>query len=81
MAWVIMPTGLVSMTEGQERVEVAATNLLAAIDQLDRRFPGLARRLVAGHSVVVDGTLYATVSTIALDADSEISFVPSIAGG
>ena len=81
MAWVTVPTGLLSMTEGHQRVEVAAPNLLAAIDELDRRFPGMAPRLERGHSVVVDGTLHAGISAVALDADSEVSFVASIAGG
>lgn len=81
MAWVIVPPGLTDLTEGQDRIEVTATNALGAIDELEQRFPGVAGRLDVGHSVVVDGTLHASISTIPLNDDSEVRFVPSIAGG
>lgn len=81
MAEVIVPTDLLVLTEGQRRVEVAADDLLVALERLDERFPGFTAKLETGHSVVVDGTLHAVVSAVPLNPDSEVRFVPMVAGG
>ena len=81
MAEIEIPSQLRSDTDGAASVTVDATNLLAALRELDHRFDGLGRRLRTGRSVVVDGVLHPTVGPVPLEPDSHVSFVASVAGG
>ena len=81
MAEIEIPSPLRSDTGGAATVNVEATNLLAALRELDHRFDGLGRRLRTGRSVVVDGVLHPTVGPVPLEPDSHVSFVASVAGG
>lgn len=81
MAWVTVPTDLLVLTQGERRLEVAADDLLVALERLDERFPGFTAKLETGYSVVVDGTLHAVVSAVPVTAESEVRFVPMVAGG
>lgn len=90
MATVRIPGPLRRYTNGERLITVAAGTLAAAIDEMDRRFPGLRQRLVDA-----DGQVHSFVSIFVgeqdvrlldglatpLDTQAEVSIIPAMAGG
>lgn len=90
MATVRIPGPLRRYTGGERLITVAAGTLAAAIDEMDRRFPGLRQRLVDA-----DGHVHSFVSIFVgeqdvrlldglatpLNAQAEVSIIPAMAGG
>ena len=67
-------------TQGQEAIEVQATNLFGLVRELDARFPGIGRFIETSASIAVDGeAIHAW--TRALTNESEVVLFPKIAGG
>ena len=87
MANVFIPALLRKLTGGKDRTTATGATLREIIDDLERQFPGFRDRVVengdlAGsiavsiNSEVITGGLSESVP-----AESEIHFVPAIAGG
>ncbi len=75
------------MTAGRDRVTVSGKNLREAIADLDRQFPGIASQLIedgdlkASIAVSIDGEVGTTGVLDSVRENSEIHFMPAIAGG
>lgn len=81
MASVVLPSRLGRWTGGQERVEVAASNVRQLIDALDARFPGLGEKLREGSAISIDGEIIQDPLLEPIEPDSEVHFLPPISGG
>lgn len=81
MATVVLPTRLAALTQGVEQVEVEADSVRALIDALDTRFPGLGEKLREGTAVAIDGEIIQDALLEPLEPDSEVHFLPRLAGG
>jgi sulfur-carrier protein len=89
-ARVRIPTPLRQLTKGERLIEVGAADLGQAIDELDRRFPGLRARLLDEHGEVLrfvnifvnerDVRFLGGLRTPLADG-AEVSIVPAMAGG
>ncbi len=75
------------LTGGHDRVTVSGKNLREAIADLDRQFPGIANQLLdngdikASIAVAIDGEVGTSGVLDTIRENSEIHFMPSIAGG
>ncbi len=75
------------MTAGRDRVAVSGKNLREAIADLDRQFPGIADQLLdngdikASIAVSIDGEVGTNGVLDTIRENSEIHFLPAIAGG
>ncbi len=85
-----IPTPLRGMTNGQGKVEVAASSMGGLIDQLDEAYPGIKARLVdeSGQlhyyvNLYLNGEDVRFMDGLGTSANSgdEVSIVPSVAGG
>jgi sulfur-carrier protein len=87
MPVVWIPVTLRSLTGGEETVRAAGATMREVIDTLETRFPGIRERLCDGDSlrpglaVVIDNQVSRAGLWQSVSADSEIHFVPAIAGG
>ena len=87
MAVVWIPALMRPLTAGQESVPVAGATLREVIDALDAKFPGIKDRLCQGDavrpglSVVIDGQIVRGGFSEAVQENSEVHFIPAIAGG
>jgi molybdopterin synthase sulfur carrier subunit len=87
MALVWIPPLLRDLTGGRETATVPGANVGQLIEALEQRFPGMRARLCPGGvlrpglAVVVDGQLGRLGLLEAARPDSEVHFVPAIAGG
>jgi len=75
------------LTRGQDRTTATGATLGELINDLDRQFPGFRERVVehgdlAGSiAVSINGEVITGGLSEPIPADSEIHFVPAIAGG
>ena len=75
------------LTQGAEKVKIAAENVGELIANLDARFPGLAGRLTKDGrirpniSIAINGTITHRGLHQKLREPSEIHFVPALGGG
>jgi molybdopterin converting factor small subunit len=67
-------------TGGIDRVDIDAVRVHELILALTERFPGLAEP-IRGMAIAIDGEIYNDAPYHALRDDSEIYFVPPVAGG
>ena len=87
MPTVVIPAQLRKLTGNVAAVEVQATSVDQALDELDGRFPGIRARLCqdgrirAGLAVAVDGTMSSRGLLQKLQPESEVHFLPAIGGG
>ena len=80
VAKVYLPGGLTRHTGGVGVIEIDARRLEDLTRALAARFPGLAGEL-EHFAVAVDGEIYNDAPYHALEPDSEVYFIPRIAGG
>jgi molybdopterin converting factor small subunit len=86
MPTVRLPSLLHPLTGGASVVEASGATLRAVIDDLDRRYPGLAERIVA-EGQVRDDIMLALDGDEVRDLDArvpdgaEVHVLPAIAGG
>ncbi len=66
---------------GLDRFEVDAPTVRALLAALDERHPGLAEHVRATMAIAIDGELHPNAWNEPLTKDSEVVFVPMIAGG
>jgi molybdopterin synthase sulfur carrier subunit len=87
MARVWIPPLLRDLTGGQETVTVPGSRVLHIIDELDRRYPGMKDRfctddqLRPGIAVIVDTQVSRLGLMEPVNPESEVHFLPAIAGG
>jgi molybdopterin converting factor small subunit len=76
-----------NLTQGQESVHVSGQTLREVIDALEGQYPGIRARLCDGEairpglSVVIDSQVSRVGLAEAVSENSEVHFIPAIAGG
>ena len=80
MAIVHLPSGLTQYTGGIDTVDIDAGRVLELIAALRGRFPHIAEHL-GEMAVAIDGEIYSDPGYQAVRADSDVHFVPRVAGG
>jgi len=87
MANVFIPALLRKLTGGKDRTTATGATLREIINDLERQFPGFRDRVVengdlAGSiAVSINGEVITGGLSESVPAESEIHFVPAIAGG
>jgi molybdopterin converting factor small subunit len=87
MALVWIPPLLRDLTGGSESASVPGANVGQLVEALEQRFPGVRDRLCPGGAlrpglaVIVDGQVARFGLLEAAGADSEVHFLPAVAGG
>ena len=81
MARVYLSNDMLSGTGGIHVVTIDAPRVHELIDKLVDRFPRLCRDMFGGLAVAIDGEIHNDADYLPLAADSEVHFVPRIAGG
>lgn len=87
MVIVFIPALLRKLTGGKDRTQATGVTLREIIDDLERQFPGFRERVVekgdlAGSvAVSINGEVITGGLSESVPADSEVHFVPAIAGG
>ncbi len=74
-------SGLRSFADGQEAVEVRASNVGQMLTALVTEYPGLEDAVEAGVSVSIDGKIYAYGLTEEVSEENEIYLLQRIKGG
>jgi molybdopterin converting factor small subunit len=69
-----------SQHTGVQEITIDAPRVRDLLDALARRFPGLETQL-SGMAVAIDGQIYNDADYQTLQADTELYFVPRLAGG
>jgi molybdopterin converting factor small subunit len=81
MALVVIPRALRDRTGGLERLEVAAPDVRRLLAELERRYPGLGEALARDTSVAIDGEILPDPLLEPVGPESEVHFLPRVAGG
>ena len=90
MAVVFLPTPLRKDVGGRQSVDVPGANLRDIIDGLEAISPGLRNKLIdpelegrvnRSYSAIIDGEAANLGLRTAVQPDSEVHFIPAIAGG
>jgi molybdopterin synthase sulfur carrier subunit len=87
MAKVFIPPQMRKLCHGSESTEIAGASVRELIDGLEQRFPGIRAQLIEGAelrsslAVAVDGEIATGGLLEPVGPDSEVHFVPAIAGG
>jgi sulfur-carrier protein len=87
MPTVFIPAMLKGFTGGLGQVEIEGATVREIVENLDRKFPGLAARLVEGGklktnlAVAIDGEVAALGLLEKVPASGEVHFVAAISGG
>jgi len=85
-----IPTPLRRITNGERIIEVRGGSLAQAIDELDRRFPGIRAKILDDRGEVLQFVnIFVNEQDIRflsglrtpLDEGAEVSIVPAMAGG
>ncbi|MCH2211928.1 MAG: MoaD/ThiS family protein [Fuerstiella sp.] len=85
MAIVFIPPQIQKLT-GVSQVEVPGSNVREVVEQMEQRFPGIARRLCddgqlcPGLQLSVDQVMTRMLST-KVEPTTEVHFLPAIGGG
>ena len=84
-----IPTPLQRLTQGKEEVEGAPGTIINLIKELEKKFPGIGKRISEGGKIRRFVNVYVNEedirflqaeATVVKDGD-EVSIVPAIAGG
>lgn len=87
MATIFIPALMRDLTGGRDRIELPGRTVGELIEELERRYPGARDRLcdetgLASHIMVaIDGEEEIAGLAARVAPDSEVHFIPSIAGG
>ena len=84
-----IPTPLQRLTQGQEEVEGVPGTIISVVNELDKKFPGIAERISENGKIRRFVNIYLNDEDIRfLNAEEtevkdgdEVSIVPAIAGG
>ncbi|WP_324754635.1 MoaD/ThiS family protein [Roseovarius sp. Pro17] len=69
------------LADGQEMVEVEASNFKELLDVLAAKYPGLKPQIDRGVSLAVDGLVYRNSWFTEVQPDSEVVLMPYMKGG
>lgn len=87
MPVVWIPSLMQKLTDGQQQVEVEGTTVREVIVALDARYPKFKERILDGDrikteiAVAVDGEVVAAGLRAKVGPQSEVHFLPALAGG
>lgn len=87
MATIFIPAQLRTLTAGIEQLEMDVNNVREVIDQLEQRFPGIRDRLCQQDQispslqVSIDSVITSRGMIAKIQPNSEVHFIPAIAGG
>lgn len=81
MVEVTLWSGLKSLTDGHQTVEVEATNVGELLKALAEKYPALHPTIEAGVSVAVDGKIIASSLTEPIHDDSDVYLLQQLKGG
>jgi molybdopterin synthase sulfur carrier subunit len=87
MATIFIPAQLRELTAGIERLEMDVHNVRAVINQLEQRFPGIRDRLCQQDQISpslqisIDSVITSRGMIAKIQPNSEVHFIPAIAGG
>ncbi len=80
VAVVVVPPSLRSLT-GAERVTLAAPDVRGLLRALEARYPGFRERLGERFAVAIDGDISSDADFDPLADETEVTFLPPLAGG
>ncbi|MGY8731432.1 MAG: MoaD/ThiS family protein [Pirellulales bacterium] len=87
MATIFIPAQLRELTAGIEQLEMDVHNVRAVINQLEQRFPGIRDRLCQQDQISpslqisIDSVITSRGMIAKIQPNSEVHFIPAIAGG
>lgn len=81
MARVFLSHDMMSGTGGVGVVTIDAPRVQELIAELVVRYPSLSPEMFKQLAVAIDGEIHADADYLPLKSDSEVHFVPRIAGG
>ena len=70
-----------AMADGQEWVEVEASNFKQLLDALKVKYPGLGPQIKRGVSLSLDGVIYREAWFTEIGPENEIILMPYMVGG
>ena len=87
MATVFIPSLMQTLTGGESKVEIQGSTVRQIVENLGKAFPGMKQRLVEDNrikpsiSVAIDGEVTPMGMLEKVGENSEVHFLPAIAGG
>ena len=87
MATIFIAAQLRILTAGTEQLEMDVHNVREVIDQLEQQFPGIRDRLCQENQispslqVSIDSVITSRGMIAKIQPNSEVHFIPAIAGG
>jgi molybdopterin synthase sulfur carrier subunit len=87
MATVYIPSLMQTLTGGESKVEIQGSTVRQIVENLEAAYPGMKQRLVDDNrikpsiSVAVDGEVTPMGMLEKVGENSEVHFLPAIAGG
>lgn len=87
MATIFIPAQLRIITAGTEQLEMDVDNVRDVIEQLEQQFPGIRDRLCQEDQispslqVSIDSVITSRGMIAKIQPNSEVHFIPAIAGG
>jgi molybdopterin synthase sulfur carrier subunit len=87
MATIFIPAQLRTLTAGIEQLEMDVHNVREVINQLEQKFPGIRDRLCQQDQlspslqVSIDSVITSRGMIAKIQPNSEVHFIPAIAGG
>ena len=85
VAWI--PSLMQKLTAGKHNVEVEGETVRQVVDALETRYPGFKGRIVENDrikteiAVAIDGEVVTAGLRAKVGPDSEVHFLPALAGG
>lgn len=70
-----------ALADGEEWVEVEASNFKELLDQLVIKYPGLKPQIKRGVSLALDGVIYREAWFTKIGPENEIILMPYMVGG
>ena len=87
MATVYIPALMQKLSDGKSKVEIEGSSVRQVVNNLDAAYPGFKERLVedgrikGNISVAIDGEITPLGMLEKVGENSEVHFLPAIAGG
>ena len=87
MATVFIPSLMQTLTGRESKVEIQGSTVRQIVENLEKAFPGMKQRLVEDNrikpsiSVAIDGEVTPMGMLEKVGENSEVHFLPAIAGG
>jgi len=85
VAWI--PSLMQKLTDGKHNVEIEGETVRQVVDALETRYPGFKDRIVENDrikteiAVAIDGEIVTAGLRAKVGPDSEVHFLPALAGG